>query len=118
LQEAFAWHQSVIESMKKTHEFLEGEIKHYRNTIASNEEGFAWRASQVAALEKDLAWYVSKVQELERLQVLAYELDGIKNSTGWKFVLRVRSLRTRLFPSGSLRYRLYQGATSFLRRLR
>jgi SAM-dependent methyltransferase len=129
LQEAFAWYESRIESMTKTREFLEGEIKHYRNTIASNEEGFAWRASQVDAFEKtvarlqeDLAWYVSKVQELEqevnRLQVLAYELEGIKNSTGWKFVLRVRSLRGRVFPAGSFRYRFYQGAMTFLRRLR
>jgi SAM-dependent methyltransferase len=119
LQEAFAWYESRIESMTKTREFLEGEIKHYRNTIASNEEGFAWRASQVDALEKDLALHISKVQELGHdVNRLAQELDGIKNSSGWKFVLRVRSLRTRLCPSGSLRYRLYQGAMSFLRRLR
>jgi SAM-dependent methyltransferase len=122
LQEACAWFESQIESMTRTREFLEGEIKHYRNTIASNEEGFAWRASQVDAFEKTVAWYVSKVQELERevnrLQVLAYELEGIKNSTGWKFVLRVRSLRASVFPAGSFRYRFYQGAMSLLRRLR
>ena len=129
LQEACAWFESQIESMTKTREFLEREIKHYRNTIASNEEGFAWRAAQVADFEKavgrlqeDLAWYVSKAQELEhevnRLQVLAYELEGIKNSTGWKFVLRVRSFRASVFPAGSFRYRFYQGAMSLLRRLR
>jgi chromosome segregation ATPase len=136
LQEAFAWHKSQIESLTKTRDFFESELNHYKNTVVSNEQGLAWRASQVDALQtniaelqktihrlnEDLTWHVAKVQELgrevERLQVLAYELEGIKNSSGWKFVLRVRSLRAQLFPSGTLRYRFYQGVMSLLRRLR
>jgi DNA repair exonuclease SbcCD ATPase subunit len=136
LQEAFAWHKSQIESLTKTRDFFESELNHYKNTVASNEEGLSWRASQVASLERtivefqrtvnrlneDLTWHVAKVQELgrevERLQVLAQELDVIKNSTGWKFVLRVRSTRARLFPFGTVRYRIYQGLMNLLRRLR
>jgi SAM-dependent methyltransferase len=129
LQEAFAWHKSQIESLTKTRDFFESELNHYKNTVASNEQGLAWRASQVESLERtivelneDLTWHVAKVQELghevERLQVLARELDVIKNSTGWKFVLRVRSTRARMFPFGTVRYRVYQGVMSLLRRLR
>jgi len=76
LQEAFAWHKSQIDSLTKTRDYLETEVAHFRSAIASNEEVLAWRASQVTEL--------------------AQELEAMKASTGWKFVLQARAIRDRL----------------------
>lgn len=104
LQEAFAWHKSQIDSLTKTREYLESEIVHLRNTIGSNEEALSWRASQVADLEKSLAWHASRIESLESevglLRILAQtqeqELDNIKASRGWKFILQIRGIRDKL----------------------
>ncbi len=121
LQEAFAWHKSQIDSLTKARDYLETEAAHFKSAIASNEEALAWRASQVRELEKaiegfeeSLAAHVSRIESLEReieplrnltgalgqdlahLVELAKELEAIKASAGWKFVLQVRAIRDRL----------------------
>jgi SAM-dependent methyltransferase len=117
LQEAFAWHTDQIKSLTKTREYLESEISHFRNTVASHEQALAWRANQVAELETAVDHLTETITNLQsnidRLRVRLLELDAIKASTGWKFVLRVRSIRDRLLPEGTVRHRLYKTITKF-----
>jgi SAM-dependent methyltransferase len=121
LQEAFAWHTSQINSLTKTRDYLENEIRHYQETVASHEQALAWRADQVAeletALKEGIAWYAARLADLQReadlLHVRALELDAIKASTGWKLVLRTRSIRNRMLPQGTARDRLYKKLIGF-----
>jgi hypothetical protein len=127
LQEGFAWQKSQIAALTETRSFLESELNHYRNALASNEEALKWRATVISNLEADfkeaIDWYQGNLertrQELEtaterlrealqQLGAAREELHGIKASAGWGLILRVRALRDKLLPPGSSRHRLYQ----------
>ena len=125
LEEAFAWHTSQIEAITKTREFLDHEITELRRTIASDKQALEWRASQldcqsgqIKEMTEALAWRASQVENLEgekkqleaalrqtsqQLTDTSRQLELIHASTGWKFILRARSIRSRLFPQGSFR---------------
>src|SRR6266581_2928842 len=107
LQEAFAWHTGQIKSLTKTRDYLESEIRHFRNTVASHEQALTWRADQVSELETAVNQLKEVIADLERdvdkVRGRLLELDAIKASTGWKFVLRARSIRNRMLPEGTLR---------------
>ena len=129
LEEAKAWHTSLIESLTHARAHLEQELDELRKYVASNREALAWRAAQVADLEhaiesknEGLAWRATQVESLEssletlkarienmhretsaRIAQLTQELESIHASTGWKWILRVRSIRSslrRLLPTG------------------
>jgi SAM-dependent methyltransferase len=83
LEEAFAWHVNQIDSLKK----LEPEIDELRKRVESDRRALEWRHGQVRDLEQTIA--------------------GIQASAGWRFILKLRGVRNRLLPEGSLGYRLY-----------
>ena len=117
LQEAFAWHTGQIKSLTKTRDYLESEISQCRNTVASHEQALTWRADQVSELETAVNQLKEVIADLERdmdkVRGRLLELDAIKASTGWKFVLRVRSIRNRMLPEGTVRHRLYRRIIRF-----
>jgi 2-polyprenyl-3-methyl-5-hydroxy-6-metoxy-1,4-benzoquinol methylase len=122
LEEGRAWQISQIESLTHIRGYLEQEIDNLRKHIASNQEALAWRAAQVADLQRAiqsrdeaLAWRATQVENLEngletlkariqdlhretsaRIAQLTQELESIHASTGWKWVLRMRSIRSSL----------------------
>jgi SAM-dependent methyltransferase len=118
LEEAFAWHTSRIESLTKTSEYLEKELEEVQKNITSDREALTWRAAQVTDLENSiksreeaLSWRASQVQSLEaeksrlenmhretsaKLARVAEELEAIHVSSGWKLILRARSIRESL----------------------
>lgn len=126
LEEAFAWHKSQIESLTKTRVYLENELAQLRQTMESDRKGLEWRSSQAESLQRTieardeaLAWRAQQVEDLEysretqiqalanhlknvevemsqRIAALIEQLAAIHASTGWKFVLRVRSIRAGL----------------------
>jgi SAM-dependent methyltransferase len=135
LEEAFAWHKSQIAALNKSREYLDHEVSELRKSIVSDREGLEWRASQAqemeaAIAEKDRAldWRRAQVEEMEQkiaaLEAIKADLENrlidvsrklaqateelalIHASTGWKLVLRMRSIRSRLLPDGTMRYRL------------
>jgi len=122
LEEALAWRTRQIESLTSAREYLDQELDELRKHVASNREALAWRAKQVADLEhaiksrdEGLAWRATQVESLEtavdalktrmedlhretsaRIAQLTAELEGIHASTGWKWILRARSIRSTL----------------------
>jgi hypothetical protein len=89
-EEAIAWRTAQIEDLQRS--------------IQSLQEGLEWRASQVETLTESLDMRAAEVEllnsqvnalqsETARLTPLAHELDSIKASRGWKFVLRLRAIR-------------------------
>jgi 2-polyprenyl-3-methyl-5-hydroxy-6-metoxy-1,4-benzoquinol methylase len=128
LEEAFAWHKSQIASTDKAREYLQHEVDELRQSVDSDRKALDWRTAQVRGMEeaigeKDraLEWRATQVQEKDSeiaalkkahgevsrsLARASEELELIHSSTGWKFVLRMRSIRSRLMPDGSARYRL------------
>ena len=111
LQEAVAWHETRIASLTEARDFMEREVGHYRKAFESAEEALAWRKSQVESLTAGLAARGAEVESLhatlhatlhslegERLRVseLARELEAIKASRGWQWVLRLRKFRASL----------------------
>lgn len=69
------------------------------------------------ALKEGIAWYAARLADLQheadQLRVRALELDAINASTGWKFVMRIRSIRNRMLPQGTARERLYKKLVGF-----
>jgi chromosome segregation ATPase len=135
LEEAFAWHKSQIAASNKAREYLQHEVDELRQTMDSDRKALDWREGQVhdveeAVGEKDraLEWRAAQVQEKEQkigaletaktemenrindlsrtLARVTEELELIHSSSGWKFVLRMRSIRTLLLPDDTMRYRL------------
>ena len=145
LEEAFAWHTSQIDSLKKTRAYLENEIEQVRTTVESDLKALEWRRRQVQDLERTLAardqaleWRASQIEELENrieavieemtarvnevkrdmtfeLELATKALGAIHSSAGWKFILKVRAVRSRLLPEGSVRYRFYNRMMRFVR---
>ena len=145
LEEAFAWHTSQIDSLKKTRAYLENEIEQVRTTVESDLKALEWRRRQVQDLERTLAardealeWRAAQIEELENrieavieemtarvnevkrdmtfeLELATKALDAIHSSAGWKFILKVRAVRSRLLPEGSVRYRFYNRMMRFVR---
>ena len=89
-----------------------------------------WRASQVEELGNALHQAQDGLQQVQdalhqaqeminrqadQLRLHAEELNSIKSSAGWKLLLRLRSVRDRLLPSGGLGHRLYEKVMSRLR---
>jgi SAM-dependent methyltransferase len=146
LQEAFAWHKSQINSLNKSRAYLESEISELRQTLASDKEALKWRASQVEEFERIVAskdealeWRASQIDDLHRaheyvvrehalqienlqremtgrVDLVTKELEATHASPGWKFILRVRSIRDGLMPAGSLRHRMYERVMRLARR--
>jgi predicted RNase H-like nuclease (RuvC/YqgF family) len=115
LEEAFAGHTSQIDFLKKTRAFLENEIDELRKRVESDRRALEWRHCQVQDLEQTIAgrdealeWRAGQVEELEnRLDMWKNALNAIHASAGWRFILKIRGIRNRFLPEGSLRYRLY-----------
>ena len=137
LEEAFAWHTSQIDSLKKRSVYLEHEIEELRKTAESEKKALDWRHGQaqdleriVGARDEALKWRAAQIDELEdRIEALNHEwtarlnevkrdmtfqldlaknaLEAIHASAGWRFILKVRALRSSLLPEDSVRYRLY-----------
>jgi ubiquinone/menaquinone biosynthesis C-methylase UbiE/uncharacterized coiled-coil protein SlyX len=129
--QALQWRTSQVQDLEAT-------VASTASQIQALDEALAWRASQVEQLEAGLAWRTSQVEELARaveelnkavawhvsqyetlhhetdqLRIRASELNAMKASAGWKFVLRVRSMRNQIAPAGSLRHRLYKTIMRF-----
>jgi len=118
LQEAFAWHTSQIESLTKARAYLEQQLEQLRQSMTSDRDALTWRAAQVTDLEnaiksKDeaLSWRTSQVESLEadktrleqihrdtsaKLGRVSEELEAIHVSSGWKLILRARSIRATI----------------------
>jgi hypothetical protein len=110
-EEAVAWRTTQVESLHASIEelqggikYLEADIEHLQARIRSMEEGLAWRETQVEAFTTALATRAAEAEELNtivrnleneklRLTGLAHELETIKASRGWQWILRLRKFR-------------------------
>src|SRR5215475_13178374 len=73
-------------------------------TIASHEQALAWRAGQVNELETAKGYWMRESESLtvqlqntqRQLAKATDTLTGIYASRGWKFILKLRSIRDTL----------------------
>src|SRR5262249_50749990 len=118
--------QDLEETRKRQVQRLEEALAWRASQIEQLETGLAWRTSQVEELQraveelnKAVAWHVTRYEalqhEADQLRLRAAELDAIKASAGWKFVLRVRGMRQQIAPAGSLRHRIYEKIMRFVK---
>lgn len=127
LEEAFAWYKKLVAAANEAKEQLQHEVDELRKSQDSDRQALDWREHQVddfeeAIQEKDgaLEWRATQVQQKDNeiaalskaytdvsrnLGQATEELELIHSSSGWKFVLRMRSLRALLLPDGTMRYR-------------
>jgi chromosome segregation ATPase len=79
----------------------ESTIASQQNTITSHEQALVWRAGQVSELERakehwerESASLAAQLQNTQRqLRVASDTLAGIYESRGWKFIMKLRSIR-------------------------
>ncbi len=120
LENAVAWHEGRIRGLDEQIRELDKGLEWTRNlvadrekTIASNNEALAWRGKQVDELQYAKTALEERATALDRdlqnarrqLSSATEQLEAIYSSAGWKFILRVRRWRDRIFPSGSSRRR-------------
>jgi len=94
-----------IVEVNKGLEWAQSCNRELERTIASRDEALAWRAEQVDALEKAKIELLGTLQrQAERLQATSAELGLSKQelaeihmSRGWKIVMKLRTLRDRLW---------------------
>ena len=144
LQEAVAWRESQVKALDKAQGYLEDEIAQLKRTITSNDEAMAWRAEQVEELEKasaslekasaskdeTLEWRRKQVEQLQgdlaylqakhdtvsdQLRDIRFELDLIRESTGWKMLEQIWRFRDRALPKGGSGRALYEKVIGLLR---
>jgi uncharacterized coiled-coil protein SlyX len=117
-EKAVAWRTQQVEELRAATEGLQdgikrlqNDIEHLQNVIAdlqarigSMEQGLAWRETQVEEFTAALAVRAAEVEGLNvnvrnlenerlRLMALAHELEAIKASRGWQWILRLRKLK-------------------------
>lgn len=100
--------QGIIEEHRAGIKFLQATIEDLQSRIRSQEEGLAWRETQVETFTTALATRSAEVEELNatvgnleserlrltnELETIKNELEAIKASRGWQWILRLRRLR-------------------------
>jgi O-antigen biosynthesis protein len=111
-----------LESQRQALDWRKSQVEDLERASAAQDGALAWRASQLEYLEEQIRQLneikrqlderadamESPLNELRRALADANNaLDAVHASTGWRLVLRIRAMRNRLMPQGSLRYRLY-----------
>jgi predicted nucleic acid-binding Zn-ribbon protein len=107
-EKAVGWRTRQVEELQDVRKVLQAgidhlhtSIEHLQSKIRSLEEGLAWRETQVEEFTAALAARAAEVEELNatvrnleserlRLTALAHELEAIRASRGWQWILRLR----------------------------
>ena len=103
--------RSIIAEQERQRERLGQDIEYQRRTIASKDETIASKDETIGSHEKALAWRAEQVEFLERekvqlighvqhtaqkLDTVSSELEAIKASRSWQWILRVRRYRNMI----------------------
>ena len=118
MQKALDWKQSQVKDLEQTIDSRDNAIAFHENTIvslgqtiSSHEKALEWRAQQVSDLqtakeylERESASTTVQLQNAQRQLAAASDaLAGIYASRGWKFLMKLRSIRDRLKALGKSR---------------
>lgn len=100
--------RQAAKSDRQALDWRASQLRSLEGTITAKDEGLEWRAKQVEDLERsytealdDHQKNIERLVQIERqlsqqIAHLSGELESIHASSGWKFVLRVRSIKARL----------------------
>jgi O-antigen biosynthesis protein len=109
LKTGLKWREEQVERLEKDVSWMVSVMNDLKKAHASDQEALAWRAEQVEYFEKETATLTSQLHKTQhQLNQSNEQLAAIHESSGWKFILRLRHFRDRLMPEGSSRRRLFE----------
>ena len=114
--EALAWRAEQVEELEKALASLEKALASLEKASASKDETLEWRRKKVEQLQGDLAYLEAKHDTVsDQLRDIRFELDLIRESTGWKMLERIWRFRDRALPKGGSGRAIYDKVIGLLR---
>jgi ubiquinone/menaquinone biosynthesis C-methylase UbiE len=100
-EKAIKWLEDQLQELKEGLEWTRNRVSDLEKTVSSQEQGLAWRARQVNELEtarefweRESASVTAQLQNTQQqLATATGTLAAIYASRGWKFIMKLRSIR-------------------------